>query len=117
MRISVFSAAGFPALVAAAALLGACNQAAQPTASTKPNGPPPVHVTVLPARAMELQRSVRITGSLAGLETATLSNRVAGRITKVYVDRGDRVKPGQKLLEVEPDRFKMAQDESQAALQ
>jgi len=85
--------------------------------ATKPSGPPPVNVTLSPARAVELQRSVQITGSLVGLETATISNRVAGRITKVYVDRGDRVKPGQTLLEIEPDRFKLAVDDSQAALQ
>jgi RND family efflux transporter MFP subunit len=52
-----------------------------------------------------------------GLETATISNRVSGRITKIYVDRGDRVQPGQKLLEIEPDRYKMGVDESQASLQ
>jgi RND family efflux transporter MFP subunit len=97
-------------------LLAACNKGVQ-TAATKPSGPPPVNVTLSPARAVELQRSVQITGSLVGLETATISNRVAGRITKVYVDRGDRVKPGQTLLEIEPDRFKLAVDDSQAALQ
>ncbi len=118
MHMTNFRKAGQTALILTTILLAACNKGAQnPTAATKPGGPPPVHITLLPARALELQRSVRITGSLAGLETATLSNRVAGRITKVYVERGDRVKPGQKLLEVEPDRYRMAVDESQAALQ
>ena len=74
-------------------------------------------VVMTAARGMELQRSVRITGSLAGLETATISNRVGGRITKVLVDRGDRVKPGQTMLEIEPDRYKLAVEESRAALE
>jgi len=117
MRFGNLSRTGGAACVLAAALLlAACNKAT-PTASTKPGGPPPINVTLAPARAMELQRSVRITGSLAGLETATISNRVAGRITKVYVDRGDRVTPGQILLDIEPDRYRLAVDESQAALQ
>lgn len=105
-------------LCLSALLLAACSKpAANPQAATKPSGPPPVPVSVVPARTMELQRSVRITGSLVGLETATLSNRVPGRVTKIYVDRGDWVKPGQKLLEIEPDRFRMGVEESKAALE
>ena len=117
MRLGNFSKAGGAIWVLSTALLlAACNKSVQP-AATKPGGPQPVNVTLAPVRAMELQRSVRITGSLAGLETATISNRVAGRITKVSVDRGDRVKPGQTLLEIEPDRFRLAVEEAQAALQ
>jgi RND family efflux transporter MFP subunit len=100
-----------------AAMLAACGKSDPQNATTKPSGPPPVSVVLMPARAAELQRSVDIKGSLVGLETATISNRVAGRITKIMVDRGDRVKPSQVLLEVEPDRFKLAVEESQAALQ
>jgi RND family efflux transporter MFP subunit len=105
------------ASLALAAALAACGKSGTQTATTKPSGPAPVNVIVAPARSVELQRSVDIKGSLVGLETATISNRVAGRITKVLVDRGDRVKPSQTLLEIEPDRYKMSVDESQAALQ
>ncbi|HVT82995.1 MAG TPA: biotin/lipoyl-binding protein, partial [Phycisphaerae bacterium] len=97
-------------------LLAACSKPAAPEAATKP-AQAPVSVELAPVQAMELQRSVRVTGSLVGLETATLSNRVAGRITKIYADRGDRVKPGEKLLEIEPVRFRMGVDESRAALE
>jgi membrane fusion protein, multidrug efflux system len=100
----------------AASLLAACNKPAQDAATTQPSGPPPVPVTLVPARSMELQRSVRIVGSLAGLETATLSNRITGRISKIYVDRGDRVQPNAKLLEIEPDRFEMSVREAEASL-
>ena len=98
--------------------LAACNKPAQDAgdATTRPSGPPPVAVILAPARAVELQRSVRVVGSLAGLETATLSNRITGRISKIYVDRGGRVKPGAKLLEIEPDRFEMAVYEADASL-
>jgi RND family efflux transporter MFP subunit len=107
------------AMISAALMVGACGKGKE-TAATKPGagsgGPPPVNVVLMRAKAMELQRSVRITGNLVGLETPTISNRVTGRVTKVLVDRGDRVKPGQTLLEIEPDRFRMSVDESQAAL-
>src|SRR6187399_1896169 len=105
-------------LLLTAATLAACGKGTE-TAATKPSttapAVAPVIVTLAPARAMELQRTVKITGSLVGLETATLSNRVSGLVTKVYVDRGDRVKPNQVLMEVEPDRYRMAVDESEAA--
>jgi membrane fusion protein (multidrug efflux system) len=106
------------AMISAALMVGACGKGGE--TATKPGagsgGPPPVNVVLMRAKAMELQRSVRITGNLVGLETPTISNRVTGRVTKVLVDRGDRVQPGQTLLEIEPDRFRMSVDESQAAL-
>jgi RND family efflux transporter MFP subunit len=107
--------------LAVAVLVGGCGKG-ENAAVTKPGGgrggaAEAVPVVLAAARGMELQRTVRITGSLRGLETATLSNRVGGRITKVLVDRGDRVKPGQTLLEIEPDRFKLAVEESRAALE
>jgi RND family efflux transporter MFP subunit len=103
-------------LAAAALVMSACGKG-ESTTATKPSGAAPVPVVLTAAKGMALQRSVRITGSLAGLETATISNRVAGRITKVLVDRGERIKPRQTLLEIEPDRFRLAVEESQAALQ
>ena len=65
---------------------------------------------------MPLQRSVRIVGSLVGLETATLSNRITGIISKVSVDRGDRVKPNQLLLEIEPEQFALAEKVAESTL-
>ena len=104
-------------LALAGLLISGCGKAdPKADAAAKPAGPAPVPVTLAPAQGMELQRSVRIVGSLVGLETATLSNRVSGAVSKIYVDRGDRVKPGQKLLEIEPDRYDMAVRESEASL-
>lgn len=102
----------------AALLLAACGKGGDPAqTTTKPAGPPPVNITLAAVRTAELQRSVRVVGSLAGYETATLSNRVTGVISKIYVDRGARVKPGEKLLEIEPDRFDLAQREAEGLLQ
>src|SRR4051812_43514178 len=105
-------------LVLAGLMVSGCTKADQKAdAAAKPAGQGPVPITLSPTKGMELQRTVRIVGSLAGLETATLSNRVSGSISKIYVDRGDRVKPGQKLLEIEPDRYEMAVRESEASLE
>src|SRR4051812_2534765 len=94
-RIASFTAA---AILAASMLLASCGKSEQAKADTtpKPAAPAPVTVRVSPVRSMELQRSVRIVGSLAGIETITLSNRVTGVISKISVDRGDYVTPGQK---------------------
>jgi RND family efflux transporter MFP subunit len=42
---------------------------------------------------------------------------VTGIVSKVYVDRGQWVKPSEKLLEIEPDRFDMAEKEAEAMLE
>lgn len=107
------------AAVAAGSLLSGCGrtEAATPKAQdSKAKGPPAVNVTVSPVKSMELQRSVRIVGSLVGLETATISNRVTGVVSKVYVDRGDRVKPNQPLLDIEPEQFELSEKVAEATL-
>lgn len=105
-------------LLAAGLALSACGRKEEAGgAGNKPQpGAAPVPITVAPVRTMDLQRSVRVVGSLVGLETTTISNRVTGIVSKVYVDRGARVKPNDKLLEIDPERFNLAQRVAEAVL-
>src|SRR5690606_22824633 len=52
-----------------------------------------------------------------GLERVQISAKVAGRLEKVLVDVGDRIKPGTKLIEIHQLDFKLAVDEAQRALE
>src|SRR5690349_14882306 len=78
--------------------LAGCNRADATAQANGSAAAAAIPITVSATKVVELQRSVRIVGSLAGLETATLSNRITGVISHIYVDRGDRVKPNQTLL-------------------
>ena len=104
--------AGIATLVA----LGGCSKGSAAAAPT--SGSAPVTVTLEPAvEKTDFQRYVRIVGSLAAYEKATLSNRVTGTVQKIYVDMGVVVKPSQKLAEIESQRFRMAVEQARQVQQ
>ncbi|MCL2640165.1 MAG: efflux RND transporter periplasmic adaptor subunit [Phycisphaerales bacterium] len=102
-------------IFAASLWLVACGKESQPSSSSA--SPDAVPVRVRAAESRDLQRTVRVVGNLAGLESTTLSNRVPGTVEKIHVDVGDRVKPGTTLLEIDPTRFQLWLAEAQAAQQ
>lgn len=98
--LSVFS------ILAAAAGLGAlgCTSRAGDAAATAPApaAPPPASVqSVLPSRG-PISRTVRLpTHRIRPLQEATLNAKVAGYLKSLPVDKGDVVKAGQVLAEIE----------------
>jgi membrane fusion protein (multidrug efflux system) len=56
------------------------------------------------------------TGELVSPVTSDLSAKFPGRVGKVFVDEGARVKKGQPLLEIETDYLKIEVDRAEAAL-
>jgi RND family efflux transporter MFP subunit len=94
---------------------GAEAKPAAPAAHAAAQTPAVVPVKVRPAQARELQRTVRVVGSLAGLETVTISNRVTGVVGKIHADMGDRVQKEATLLEIVPTRFTFLLQEEQAS--
>jgi multidrug efflux pump subunit AcrA (membrane-fusion protein) len=77
----------------------------------------PVVVTVAPLELRSVQRRITVVGNLHGLERVVVSAKVMGRLDKVHVDVGDRVKPGSPLIEIEQTDFKLAVEEAQRALE
>jgi membrane fusion protein (multidrug efflux system) len=88
------------ALVAA----GACGCGHEGSdAAAKGSAPPRiVPVTVSPLEHRAVERTVEVVGSLRGWEQVTLGTKRAGRVIKVYHDIGDRVQPGEPLIELDP---------------
>jgi membrane fusion protein (multidrug efflux system) len=62
---------------------------------------PGVNVTVVRPSRGEISRSVTLPGSVFPYQQATLYARVAGYLKSIRVDRGDPVKAGQLLAEIE----------------
>ena len=81
----------------------------------QPGGPggrrrPPPLVELGDVVRENLIRTVPITGRLVAKQRGTIASRIAGRISAVLVDVGDRVEKGQVLAKIETDRFKLNAD-------
>src|SRR6516225_9392947 len=89
-----------------------------PPAATKPvPEAQPVTVTVESVRHASVCRAVTIVGSLYGQEEIMLSPKVDGRVVRVWHDVGERVKPGELLLEIDPIDYRLAAAEAERALE
>jgi RND family efflux transporter MFP subunit len=96
--------------------MGGCGKGVAAATETAPQIAPTA-VTTAPVQVQPLQRKVHVVGNLVGLETAALSNRMAGAVTKVLVDLGDRVKPNAELAEVDTERYARVLEQTEQTLQ
>jgi multidrug efflux system membrane fusion protein len=74
----------------------------------------PVEVQAVAAHPVEY--AVRAVGSVEAFETVAVTARVAGVIERVRFAEGDTVTDGQPLVEVEPERYRLAVASARAAL-
>ena len=75
-----------------------------------------IPVTVASLQMRPIQRTVTCVGTLHAFEQVTLSAKVEGRVLKILHDVGDRVKPGDLLLQIDPTDFKLSERQAQSAL-
>jgi membrane fusion protein (multidrug efflux system) len=76
-----------------------------------------VKARVVPVEVRQVQRVVESVGSLFPYEEVTVSSEVEGRVARVLTDVGDRVRPGQPLVEVAPVELELALQQERAALE
>jgi RND family efflux transporter MFP subunit len=106
------------AMLAASALAG-CGRSAAPAeraSATAASNQPPRSVVVGSVREQPLDRAVSVLGSLAALDQAVLSLKVAGRLQSVPVDLGSRVRQGDVVAQVEPQDYELRLKQSEAML-
>ena len=92
------------------ALLGSCawlflmiGCGAKPQASESATGAPPaMPVQVVVAEPTRISNSTEYLALLKSRHSATLNPQVEGQVTKIFVKSGDRVKPGDPLLQIDP---------------
>lgn len=73
-------------------------------------------VTVSPARVVDLRREVDLVGTLAAQEDVVVSAEVAGRVSRLVKDLGDRVEEGTPLIELDRERLQYRVDTQRATL-
>ncbi len=103
--------------LAIAALLAGCSskQDAQKKAEAA-SKPEPLAVQTAAAETRRVDKGISVIGSLAPDESVNLSAEVAGRVTAIHADFGQRVHQGEVLAEINPQEYQIAVDRSQAAL-
>jgi membrane fusion protein (multidrug efflux system) len=109
----------FPAVVRmvllpACLLLGACGRGSTPPKASDAADAIPV-VGMTPAETRQVDRSIPLTGSLAGQEEISLSNRVTGVVESVLVDVGAVVVPDQPLANIDSQRYELLVKQAKAA--
>ncbi|HWT46475.1 MAG TPA: efflux RND transporter periplasmic adaptor subunit [Vicinamibacterales bacterium] len=109
MKTNVFLA--FAVLAAAGA---GCDGAAQ---AKKSDAKDVLAVDVVTVQQIDLRRSVEAVGTLEAHDQATISAEVAGRVARMAVDMGDKVKAGSPLVLLDAERLRYHANEQEAALQ
>jgi RND family efflux transporter MFP subunit len=106
------SAGAALALMLAAASAG-CSTAAE-TAPDPGKAPDAVEVTAAPVESRDIDRFLRVTGSLVADAQAEVSAETAGRVIETPVERGMRVTQGALLVRVSPQETSAQLQEADA---
>lgn len=80
-------------------------------------GPKVIPVTVSKLETRQIERKIDVVGSLQGWESFRLGAKKGGRVLKIHHDIGDRVNPGELLLEIDPVDARLAQVQAERNLQ
>ncbi|HEX6161438.1 MAG TPA: efflux RND transporter periplasmic adaptor subunit, partial [Thermoanaerobaculia bacterium] len=75
----------------------------------------PVEVRSVESRMVEYQ--ITAIGSLDAFERVSVTSRVAGAVEKVMFTEGQMVRAGQPLVEIEPERYRLAVTAAEATIQ
>lgn len=92
-----------------AAILSALLATAGPAAAAKA---PPVALTT--AETRPIVRELALTGSLSSPQWARLAPEVAGRVSDIAAEAGDKVKTGDRLLQLDPELGRIELRQAQA---
>ena len=78
-----------------------CGHKAEKSASVSELAPRIVKVKVAPLTYQPVERTVEVVGTLRGWEDVTIGSKRTGRVAQVHHDMGDRLKPGEILVNLE----------------
>ena len=86
-------------MVSLALMLGlGCGKDTASLGGNNHNNTARVSVKVDPARLGEIRTTIQVAGTVKAAQEAKLGTKVSGRVQRVNVDEGDRVKQGEALV-------------------
>jgi multidrug efflux system membrane fusion protein len=74
-------------------------------------------VEVRPVESRMVEYTVNAVGSLDAFERVAITARVAGAVERVMLNEGQLVGKGQALVEIDPERYRLAVESAQATVQ
>jgi multidrug efflux system membrane fusion protein len=80
-------------------------------------GPLAFPVEVIPVSSRVVEYTVTAVGSVEAFEVVQVTARVPGAVEKIHLREGAHVRKGDMLVEIEPDRYRLAVAEARAALE
>jgi membrane fusion protein, multidrug efflux system len=100
-------------------LLGGCGGGEAQVAASRGGAAnlPAKPVKLAKSEARQLTQTVTAPGTLAADEQATLSFKVAGRVSEIKIDLGSQARKGQVIATLETTEFKVRLQQAEAALQ
>lgn len=109
------------AVIAACVLAVSCSKGDAKEAKGAPGGPGARRsmefpVEVHPVESRNVEYSVTAVGSLEAFERVAVTARVAGAVERVNFREGQLVSKGQPLIEIEPERYRLAVDAAEATV-
>ena len=102
-------------VLALAAGFAGCGAKAEKTAGAD-QAARPVTVTVAGVTIRPIERAVDAVGTLKGWDEVTVGAKKVGRVIRVYHDIGDRVKPGELLVECEREDAELSVSQAEKQL-
>jgi multidrug efflux pump subunit AcrA (membrane-fusion protein) len=108
-----FAAISLACGIAIGLLNGGCNKR-EVRADARP-GPQEVVVQLGKSQSRTVERSVDATGTLWGDQDVTISAKVPGRVVQIFKDVGDRVAPGEPLVQIEKTDYELEQRSKELA--
>ncbi len=104
------------ALIAAAGFASGCSQAAGQTRGA-PTASAPVEAPLAVASIVSVPRVIVLSGTLAGNEQAKVAAGAVGKVLATYVERGQFVKKGALLAQLDPRAVRAQAEEAVAQLE
>ena len=116
MRMNSAKLAG---VIVAMMLAAGCSKSDAGNAQEKQKGgggPMAFPVEVKPVESRDVEYTVTAVGSLEAFEQVEVTSRVTGAVERVLFTEGQAVGAGQQLVEIEPERYRLAVAAAQATL-
>src|SRR5690348_11739227 len=102
MYLTRIGAAGALSVV----LLSGCKQA--PGGPAGPPAFPPAAVKIEAAHAAPIENTTEYVATLRSLNSTAIQPQIDGQVTEIFVKSGDRVRQGQRLVQIDPSRQQAA---------